>query len=65
MKKWREYKDTHPSKLYTMKEQHPKSEEDVIQDYRHNIDSLKEFGAVVKENDSVFGKYIHFDHDNP
>lgn len=58
MKKWREYKDTHPSELHTMKEQHPKSDEDVIKDYRHNLDDLKKFGAVIKENNSVFGKRI-------
>lgn len=58
MKKWREYKNTHPTKEHVMKEQHPKSEEDVVIDYRHKLDALREFGVVVKENFSAFGQII-------
>lgn len=61
MAKWREYKDTHPSRLYEMKEQSPKSETDVIKDYRHKLEELKKFGAVLLENTSVAGTKLRLD----
>ena len=60
MFRWRMYTDSHPSKLYEMREQHPLSDTDMVGDYRHKYDELKIEGVIVTENTKVRGEIIKF-----